>query len=77
MREDSEADDARVRDADVPGPGPLTEISLERTPCFGSCPVDKVVLRPDGTATYIGRRFVERVVNYADAGPVALWGIAS
>ena len=113
-----------------PQDGPaITEISLERTPCFGSCPVDKVVLRRDGTATYIGRRFVERmgthegkfakgdferlaklmqsmdffgmedrydrpitdhpsvittavrggetkrVVNYADAGPVELWGI--
>jgi Domain of unknown function (DUF6438) len=112
----------------VPGPA-VSEISLEQTPCFGSCPVDKVVLRPDGTATYIGRRFVERigtyegkfaegdferlaglmqsmkffgmddrydrpitdhpsvitsavlegevkrVVNYADAGPITLWGI--
>src|ERR671921_1467141 len=49
----------------LPGQGPaITEISLERTPCFGSCPVDKVVLRPDGTATYIGRRFVERMGTY-------------
>src|SRR4051794_21358964 len=38
----------------------ITEIRLERTPCFGSCPVDEVVLRPDGTATYVGTRFVER-----------------
>lgn len=107
----------------------VTEISLERTPCFGTCPVDKAVLRSDGTATYTGTRFVERmgtyeakfpehdferlarllesrgffemngrydkpitdhpsvitratrggkekeVVDYADAGPVELWGI--
>lgn len=42
----------------------VTEIRLERTPCFGSCPVDEVILRPDGTATYIGKRFVERAGRY-------------
>lgn len=42
----------------------ITEISLERTPCFGSCPVDKVVLRADGTATYTGTRFVERLGEF-------------
>lgn len=42
----------------------ITEISLERTPCFGSCPVDKVVLRADGTAAYTGTRFVERLGEF-------------
>jgi hypothetical protein len=35
-------------------------IELERQPCFGACPVYKVVLRPDGTLTYTGIRFVDR-----------------
>ncbi len=42
----------------------ITEITLERTACFGSCPMYKVTLRRDGTATYVGRRFVERLGTY-------------
>jgi hypothetical protein len=42
----------------------ITEISLERTGCFGSCPIYKVILRKDGTATYIGKRFVSRLGTY-------------
>src|SRR3954471_18160639 len=45
-------------------PPGITEIRLERTPCYGTCPVDEVVLRPDGTAEYIGKRFVERTGRY-------------
>jgi hypothetical protein len=43
---------------------PITEVTLERTPCFGGCPVDKVTLRSDGTAVYTGTRFVERTGQY-------------
>jgi hypothetical protein len=43
----------------------ITEIRLERTPCFGGCPVDQVILRPDGTATYIGTRFVPKSGRYS------------
>ena len=51
--------------ADGPPPAdPITEISLERTLCFGSCPADKVVLRSDGTATYTGKNYVERIGTY-------------
>jgi hypothetical protein len=42
----------------------ITEITLERTACFGTCPMYKITLRRDGTATYIGRRFVDRVGTY-------------
>jgi hypothetical protein len=42
----------------------VTEISLERTRCLGTCPVDKVILRSDGTATYIGTQFVGRLGTY-------------
>ena len=47
----------------------ITEIRLERTPCFGTCPVDEVVLRPDGTATYIGHQYVKRVGQYRGTFP--------
>lgn len=42
----------------------ITEISLERQECFGTCPVYKVVLRKDGTATYTGVKFVPRMGEY-------------
>lgn len=42
----------------------ITEITLERTACFGFCPIYKVILRSDNTATYIGERFVERQGTY-------------
>ena len=47
-----------------PGSADLSEIRLERTACFGSCPIDTVVLRPDGTASYEGKRFVDRIGEY-------------
>lgn len=42
----------------------ITEITLERTACFGTCPIYKITLRRDGTATYVGRRFVDRIGTY-------------
>lgn len=33
---------------------------LDRTPCFGSCPVFKVVVKGNGDAVYTGRRFAPR-----------------
>ena len=33
---------------------PITEISLQRTECFGTCPVYELILRSDGTATFHG-----------------------
>ncbi|MBS1721437.1 MAG: hypothetical protein JSS66_00355 [Armatimonadetes bacterium] len=42
----------------------LRELSLERTPCFGACPVYKVTIRSDGSVTYTGTRFVERIGTY-------------
>lgn len=40
--------------------GKITEISLERTGCFGSCPIYKITLRSDGSATYVGKRYSPR-----------------
>ena len=42
----------------------ITEISLRRTMCYGPCPVDQVVLRSDGTATYTGTSDVARLGTY-------------
>jgi hypothetical protein len=53
--------------ASEPGAQPqnqVSEITLERTPCFGACPVDKVTLRADGTALHTGTRFAERLGEY-------------
>lgn len=44
--------------------GDLKKISLERTPCFGACPIYKVTLNPDGTVVYEGKRFVEKIGKY-------------
>jgi hypothetical protein len=48
----------------APGEDAITEISLERTPCYGTCPIDKAVFRSNGTAEYSGTEHVERRGNY-------------
>lgn len=42
----------------------MKEISLERTPCFGACPIYKVTIKSDGTLLYHGQRFVDRIGDY-------------
>lgn len=37
----------------------ITEVTLERTACFGFCPMYKVTLRRDGTISYNGKRYVQ------------------
>jgi hypothetical protein len=37
----------------------ITEVTLERTACFGYCPIYKVTLRRDGTISYNGREYVD------------------
>jgi len=36
------------------------EVSMERTPCFGTCPVYKVEIAQDGVLSWSGIRFTER-----------------
>lgn len=43
----------------------VTELTLERGPCFGTCPIYRIVLRSDGTATYVGWNYVERIGVYS------------
>jgi hypothetical protein len=42
----------------------ITEVTLERTACFGTCPIYKVTLRSDGTILYEGQRFVQMMGTY-------------
>jgi hypothetical protein len=39
----------------------VASITLRRGPCFGTCPVYEVTLTADGTATWNGENFVERM----------------
>src|SRR5258708_3948269 len=39
----------------------ISEITLERTACFGTCPVYKVTLYSDGKVAYEGKEFVKEV----------------
>lgn len=48
----------------IPASEPIDEISLERKPCFGACPVDKIVIRADRTVLYTGTRHVKRVGKF-------------
>ncbi len=42
----------------------ITEVRVEHTPCYGACPVYTLILRRDGTATFIGVRNVEKIGTY-------------
>lgn len=44
--------------------GGISEILLERTWCYGSCPVDKLLLRADGTAEYTGLENTPRTGSF-------------
>jgi hypothetical protein len=48
----------------APGVKPITEIQLERTVCYGTCPAYKVRLRRDATSTYVGEAHVSRLGTY-------------
>lgn len=43
----------------APDAAKISAITLERTACYGTCPVYKVTLRRDGTVTYEGKQFVK------------------
>lgn len=51
---------ARFNQLQAPKHG-VTEIGLERTACFGECPVYSVVLKPDGSVRYVGTEHVARI----------------
>lgn len=39
-------------------------IQIERTPCFGMCPVYRATISKDGTIRYHGGRFVEKIGDW-------------
>ena len=43
---------------------PITEITLQRTWCYGPCPIDGIVLRADGTAQFSGKMNTGRTGDY-------------
>src|SRR6478609_2095428 len=38
----------------------ITEVGIERTPCYGPCPVYTVIIKSDGTFRYKGEENVQR-----------------
>lgn len=49
----------------------VTEIGIERTVCYGTCPAYAFIAKSDGTFRYIGERHVERNGNYN--GTISVW----
>ena len=43
--------------ATAPAAAPVETITFETGPCFGACPVYRLVLNSDGGGTFEGRRF--------------------
>ena len=56
--EEPEATSESTSDTTVPTDA-VPVITLERTACFGSCPIYTVAIYSDGTVVYNGERFVE------------------
>jgi hypothetical protein len=50
----------------------VTEVGLERSPCYGTCPVYTVVIKSDGTFRYKGEKHVSRLGNHT--GKVSTYG---
>lgn len=49
------------RSGDAESPVPTVRITLQRTACYGTCPVYSVELRDDGTVIFRGERFVQSI----------------
>jgi len=59
-------DAARPSDSSSVASAAVPAISLERTPCFGTCPVYTVAVSPSGEITYEGKAHV-RLLGVASA----------
>jgi len=44
--------------------GEITQISLQKTACFGTCPVYKVTIHADGAVIFHGERFVASIGEF-------------
>ena len=43
---------------------PVDSVRIERTPCFGRCPIYRATLYRNGTVRYFGERFVDKLGAY-------------
>jgi hypothetical protein len=48
-------------------------LELRRTPCFGKCPVDHLILYADGTLRYVGTQNVEQLGLFRGQLPQGRW----
>ena len=56
----------------------ITEITIERTRCYGSCPVYRLILRSNHQASYFGRDFVEKIGEYKGViDPIDMQGLVT
>lgn len=53
------------------GTGSIEEIGIERTGCFGRCPIYTFIIRSDGSVRYNGLKFVARKGVFT--GQVSIW----
>jgi hypothetical protein len=49
----------------------ITEIGIERTGCYGSCPIYTFIVKSDGTFRYKGADYVERKGEFS--GTIPIW----
>lgn len=49
----------------------ITEIGIERTACFGDCPIYTFIIKSDGTFRYKGVEYVERKGEFT--GKIPVW----
>ena len=49
---------------------PVTEIGIERTACYGWCPIYTLIVKSDGTFRYVGEEFVERKGRFTGTVPI-------
>ncbi len=48
----------------------ITEIGIERSPCYGTCPIYTFIIKSDGTFRYRGDKYVAREGEFAGTIPV-------
>jgi len=49
----------------------ITEIGIERTGCYGTCPAYTFIVKNDGTFRYKGEKYVERIGDFT--GTISIW----
>jgi hypothetical protein len=73
LRDDKRVDDRKSRsNEEVASTNHgISEIGIERSPCFGTCPVYTLIVKSDGSFRYKGLHFVDRIGEFT--GKVDAW----